>query len=223
MHILEDISVQNQYFSMVRVVGNNSIYLNVVGSVPTLHLSEVLSKRIKPYSAFLYSEVSPSIELSTLFPDDVLSPDDDDDIELYRDQSKNIQLIMHDLIENLRSSSTEGLLDVDYSPLLSLSPELSDSDDDGDDLIDDDEECPLRQALSGFNELGGIILHSAMLSGGKIAFHCNLFSFCDPFDNSINASRVIVTISFLFLVVSCISHPWSKRQDCAYFEWCCIV
>lgn len=209
MHILEGILVQNQYFYMVRVVGGNSMNINLVGSVPTLHLSEVLSKRIIPYSSILYSEVSPSIELTTFFPDDVISLDDDDDIELYRNQSRNIQHIMNDLIENLQSSSTEGILDVDYSPLLSLSPEVSDSDSD-DDIIDDDH-CPLHQIFSGFDELGGIILHSAMLSGGKIAFHCNLFRCCDPFDNSVNASRVKVIIYYVFLVVSCISHPWSKR------------
>lgn len=42
-------------------------------------------------------------------------------------------------------------------------------------------------------KLAGVILHSALLSGRRTVFNCDLFKSCDPFDNSVTATQVEVS------------------------------
>lgn len=43
-------------------------------------------------------------------------------------------------------------------------------------------------------KLAGVILHSALLSGHRVLFNCDIFKSCDPFDNSVAATQVEVPI-----------------------------
>ena len=71
------------------------------------------------------------------------------------------------------------------------------------------------------HKIAGIILHSAVLSGGRTLFNSDLFRCCDPFDNSKTAKEVKVTLHFCCddRVVSCISYSWNERRDRSVCEW----
>lgn len=61
-----------------------------------------------------------------------------------------------------------------------------------------------------YSQLGGVILHSALLSGGSTFMKSNVFRMCDPFDNSQNSTMINVLLDGEFDVVSHLSYSWNE-------------
>lgn len=61
-----------------------------------------------------------------------------------------------------------------------------------------------------YSQLGGVILHSALLSGGSTFMKSNVFRMCDPFDNSQNSTMINILLDGEFDVVSHLSYSWNE-------------
>lgn len=130
-----------------------ALFLNVVGSVPTLHLADHLN-------TLRLQSPSHSKHPKAVIPEPELS------------------------LTDCESDLNEGLeKDLDSIGLIGKQENL----------------YIFKKDLYPSNELGGIVLHSAVLSGGQILFNHDFLSCCDPFDNSESASNVGVIVSIGFL------------------------
>ena len=139
--------------------------MTLVGSVPTLHLAEQVSKARTSYRA----KHRGSSNTKAIIPEPELSQTDCE----FSDCSVEID---EELDSIGWTDKPSILIDGNRSSLGTSSPKSF--------------RHPKHKQPENTNEIGGVILHSAVLSGCRIVFNNDFLRGCDPFDNTESASNV---------------------------------
>ena len=150
--------------------------MTLVGSVPTLHLAEQVSKARTSYRAKHRGSSNPK----AIIPEPELSQTDYEFSDCSVELDEELDSIGWTDKPPSLADGNQSSLSHTLSAYSTSSPKSF--------------RQPKRRQPENTNEIGGVVLHSAVLSGCRIVFNNDFLRGCDPFDNTESASNVGVGI-----------------------------